>query len=333
MYQWEHPEWLWALCGLPLLWLVAWLHRRWRRRIQHNLAEGHLLGRLAPQLRNRLFLKNALMSLAYTLVVLALANPRMGTRVETIRREGADLVFAVDVSNSMLAQDVPAGRMEQARQVVGRILDQLVADRVGMVVYAGKAYVQLPLTTDYAAARMFLRGLNTGVVSAQGTALAAAIEESATLFDPAEARSRIIFLVTDGEDHEAGYQQALARAREMDIAVVTIAIGTPQGAPVPEMNGNQIVDYKRTPDGAVVISKTNTDLLKQLAADGNGSFVDGNRTANAVEQVNALLEDLQRTESESRVFTDYESGFQWLLLPAIVLLLIDIWITERSFKP
>jgi Ca-activated chloride channel family protein len=333
MYQWEQPEWLMALWGLPVLWVVMWAFARWRKRARMALANAPLLQRLAPRISNHQAWKNALFTAAYTLVVLALANPRMGTRVETVKREGADLVFAMDVSNSMLAQDLPAGRLEQAKQVVSRILDQLVADRVAMVVYAGKAYVQLPLTTDYAAARMFLRGLNTGVVSAQGTALAAAIEESATLFDPTEARSRIIFLITDGEDHEAGYEQALARAREMDIAVIPIAIGTAQGAPIPEMNGNQIVDYKRQPDGTVVVSKTNASLLQQLAADGGGTFVDGNRTQSAVEQVNALLEDLQRSESESRVFTDYESGFQWLLLPAILLLFVDIWITERTFKP
>ena len=324
MYQFEQPEWLWALAGLPMLWLVMLWYRAWQGKARRRLADEGLLDRLLPTTSKGLSgWRNLLFSLAYAFLVLAMANPQVGSRMETVKRQGADLVIAVDVSNSMMAEDLPAGRLEQARQVVSKLLDELVADRVGMVVYAGRAYVQLPLTTDYGAARMFLRSLSPGMVSAQGTALASAMEESMTLFDPSEARSRVVFLITDGEDHEAGLDQVLNQAKELGIIFVPIGVGTEEGAPIPEKQNGKILDYKRDESGAVVVSKRNSTVLKELADKSGGVYISGNRSKEAIDEVMDLLENLERTESESRVFSAYESHYDWMLIPALILLMLE----------
>ena len=261
---------------------------------------------------------------------MALANPKMGTKLKTVKREGVDIVFAIDVSKSMDAEDIAPSRIEKSKQLVSQILNNLGSDRVGIIAYAGGAYPQLPITTDYSAARMFLQALNTDMISSQGTAIGDAIELATTYYDDKQQTNRVLFIISDGEDHEGNVEEITEQAAEMGIRIFTIGVGTEKGGPIPIKRNGVVQNYKKDNQGETVITKLNSQTLKEIADAAEGSYIQGNVTSEVVDEVTEELQNIEKTEFEAKQFADFKSHFQLFLGIALALLFLDIFVLERS---
>ncbi|WP_172915759.1 VWA domain-containing protein [Capnocytophaga canimorsus] len=320
---------LFCLTILPLA-LFFVIFRIIKNKKQRQFTNERLFKRLAPNRSTfKPCLKFGLLSLMLFLLGIALSNPKIGTKMETVKREGVDVVFAIDVSKSMLAQDVSPNRLEKAKRLVSETLNQLKGDRIGIVAYAASAYPQLPLTTDYSAARMFLQSLNTDMLSSQGTAIQEAIQMASSYFSDANPTARILILISDGEDHEMGASEIAYEAANQGIRIYSIGVGTEKGSTIPIDNGGNI-SYKRDKNGEVVITKLNSGLLSEIARNANGSYIDGDNTSKAVEEIVSLLDGIEKSEFETQQYVDYADQFQWFLFAVIVILLIDLLIFERK---
>ncbi|MDG1571623.1 VWA domain-containing protein [Robiginitalea sp. M366] len=332
MIQLDATSYFYLLLVIPALLLVYAVHHLWKKRAQRRFADARLLRKLAPdrslfkpQLKAFLFLS------ALALLVMGLVNPKMGTKMETVKREGVDIVFAVDVSKSMLAEDIAPNRLEKGKRLVSEIINQLASDRVGIIAYAAQAYPQLPITTDYGAAKMFLQSMNTDMLSSQGTAIGQAIKLATTYFDNEEQTNRVLFLVTDGEDHtETSIPDALEAAREAGIRVYTIGVGTAKGGPIPIKRNGVLESLKKDQEGEVVITRLNEDILWEIASEGNGEYIDGSNTAEAVSAISQMLQQMDKMEFEAKQFAEFKDQFQWFLGGAVLLLLLDIFVLERK---
>ena len=266
-------------------------------------------------------------------LVLGLVNPKIGTKMETVKRQGVDIVFAVDVSKSMLAEDIAPNRLEKAKRLVSEIINQLASDRIGIIAYAGQAYPQLPITTDYGAAKMFLQSMNTNMLSSQGTAIDAAIELAASYYDDEEQTNRVLFIVSDGEDHSEGRAfDAVELAVEEGIRVYTIGVGKTKGVPIPIKRNGVVESLKKDQNGEVVITKLNEEILAEIASEGNGSFIDGSNTEEAVEVIKEELEKMDKKEFEAKQFAEFKDQFQWFLGAALFLLFLDVFLLDRKTK-
>lgn len=268
--------------------------------------------------------------LAISCLAIALVNPKIGTKMETVKREGVDIVFAIDVSKSMIAEDIAPNRLEKAKRLISEIINHLASDRIGIIAYAGQAHPQLPITTDYSAAKMFLQSMNTDMMSSQGTAINEAIELATTYFDDQDQTNRVLFLVSDGEDHSNATSDAVEEASAAGIKIFSIGIGTAKGGPMPIRVNGVIDSYKKDKNGEVVITKLNEPVLRAIAREGGGEYIDGTNTSAVVEHVTALLSQMDKTEFESKQFADFKDQFQWFIAGAILLLFLDIFLLERK---
>jgi Ca-activated chloride channel family protein len=328
--KFAEPDYFYALLLIPLFIIFFVVMRSWRHRAMRRFGESPLVKRLTPDIsRSRPVLKFILLILAFAFITIGLANLLVGSKLETVERKGIDIVIAIDVSNSMLAEDIRPSRLLSARQAISRLLDKLNNDRIGIVVFAGNAYTQLPITTDYAAARLFLSTINTDIVPTQGTAIAAAINLATEAFGENEHEKAII-VITDGEDHEGDAIVAAKQATEKGIRVYTIGMGLPEGAPIPvyDRYGNQN-GFKKDLNNNTVITRLNEDMLRQIAAAGKGEYVRANNTQAGLDVIFDEINKLEKTKFESRVFSDYEDRFQYFLAVALLLLLIEFAIFDR----
>ncbi len=330
MFQFAMPEYIYGLLMIPLFIIIFVLMLSWRKRALNRFGEIKLLNRLIPdKSKSRVTVKFFILMLAYTFLIFALANPQIGSKLEKVERKGIDLVIAIDVSNSMLAQDIKPSRLLRARQSISKLTDKLKNDRIGIVVFAGNAYTQLPITTDYAAAKLFLSTINTDIVPTQGTAIADAIELSTEAFDD-NNHEKAIIIITDGEDHEGDAVQAATAAAEKGIRIYTIGMGLPEGCPIPVFNKSAVqTGFKKDLKNNTVITKLNETMLKQIASAGNGKYVRANNAQTGLSIIFDEINSLEKTQFESRVFSDYEDRFQFLLAPALLLLLFEFLIFER----
>lgn len=317
---------------IPVLLLFFLAARIWKKRRQRQFAETGLLKRLAPdQSSFKPMLKFLFVILGITSLVFALVNPKMGTKLETVKREGVDIVFAVDVSKSMLAEDIAPNRLEKAKRLVSEIINQLASDRVGIIAYAGQAYPQLPITTDYGAAKMFLQGLNTNMLSSQGTAINEAIELASTYYDDDEQTNRILFIISDGEDHSGSATlEAVDLALEEGIKIFTLGVGTQKGGPIPMKSQGVVESFKKDSQGEVVITRMLDGLLKEIAEEGNGIYIDGSDTEEVVALVKETLNQMDKKEFEAKQFADYKDQFQWFLAAALFFLFVDVFFLDRK---
>jgi len=332
MIQLDEKAYFYLLLVIPALIVLYALHGIWKRRAQRRFAEPGLLRRLAP---DRSFfkpqLKFLLLLAGLSLLVVGLVNPKMGTKLETVKREGVDIVFAVDVSKSMLAEDIAPNRLEKAKRLVSEIINELASDRVGIIAYAAQAYPQLPITTDYGAAKMFLQSMNTDMLSSQGTAIGQAIDLAATYFDDEEQTNRVLFIVSDGEDHsEGGMQEAVEKALDQGIRIYTIGVGSTKGAPIPIKRNGVLESLKKDAQGEVVITRLNEDVLSEIASEGNGEYIDGSNTADAVAFISETLQQMDKMEFEAKQFAEFKDQFQWFLGGALLLFFLDIFVLERK---
>jgi Ca-activated chloride channel family protein len=331
VFQLEEKIWFWALAIIPIIMLLFMVLHYWRYKTQKKFAEAAMLKRLSPN--SSVFksvLKALILSLAFICLIIALVNPKIGTKLETVKREGVDIVFAVDVSKSMLAEDIAPNRLEKAKQLVTQIINNLASDRVGIIAYAGKAFPQLPITTDYAAAKMFLQNMNTDMLSSQGTAINEAIKLARTFFDNEEQTNRVLIIISDGEDHSEMAEEVAKQASEDGIRIFTIGVGDAKGGPIPEKRNGVVVNYKKDNQGETVITKLNEETLKNIAAAANGVYINGKNTNEVVENIREILNAMDKTEFEAKEFADFKDQFQWFLGFGIFFLLIDILLLERK---
>jgi len=333
MYQLEEPIYFYGLTILVValglfLWRVVW-----QKSVQKKFFSKRALDRLGPnQSLIKSWIKFVVWALCIAALIIALVNPKLGTKIETVTRQGVDVVFAVDVSKSMLAEDVAPNRLEKSKQLVTQIINNLVGDRVGVIGYAGSAFPQVPITTDFASAKLFLNNMNTDMVSSQGTAINEAINLSKTYYNDQEQTNRVLFIVSDGEDHQEQDQDAVAAAVASGIQIYTIGVGSSAGAPIPIKRNGILQYYKRDQDNNQVITKLNAQNLQNIAEWGQGIYIDGTQTKEVVAQVQDILNAMDKTEFESKQFTDFKDQFQWFLVLALVLLLADSFMLERKTK-
>ncbi|MBJ6367388.1 vWA domain-containing protein [Snuella sedimenti] len=331
MYQLEEKIWFWALVIIPVIMLFFLVLQIWKHKTQARFADKQLLKRLSP---NRSLFKSILkiivLSLAFACLAIALVNPKVGTKLETVKREGVDIVFAVDVSKSMLAEDIAPNRLEKAKQLVTQIINNLASDRIGVIAYAGKAFPQLPITTDYAAAKMFLQNMNTDMLSSQGTAINEAIKLAKTYFDDEEQTNRVLIIISDGEDHSEEAALVAEEANEEGIRIFTIGVGDVKGGPIPEKRNGIVLNYKKDSKGETVITRLNEETLQNIASKANGIYINGKNTNSVVENIRDILNAMDKTEFEAKQFADFKDQFQWFLGFGVFFLLLDIFLLERK---
>ncbi len=331
MYQLEEKIWFWLLGIIPVIWLLFFVLQFWKYKVQNKFADKKLLKRLSPNASLfKSVLKIIVLSLAFACLAIALVNPKIGTKLETVKREGVDIVFAIDVSKSMLAEDIAPNRLEKSKQLVTQIINNLASDRVGIIAYAGKAFPQLPITTDYASAKMFLQNMNTDMLSSQGTAINEAIELSKTYFDDEQQTNRVLIIISDGEDHSEQAAAVAEEASEEGIRIFTIGVGDVKGGPIPEKRNGIVLNYKKDKQGETVITRLNEETLKNIANAANGVYINGKNTNNVVENIREILNGMDKTEFEAKQFADFKDQFQWFLGFGVFFLLLDVFLLERK---
>ena len=331
MFQLEEKIWFWTLVIIPVIIVLFLLLQFWKYKIQNTFANKRLLKRLSPNRSIfKAVLKVLILCLAFFCLSIALVNPKIGTKLETVKREGVDIVFAVDVSKSMLAEDIAPNRLEKSKQLVTQIINNLASDRVGIIAYAASAFPQLPITTDYASAKMFLQGMNTNMLSSQGTAIDEAIKLAKTYFDDEEQTNRVLIIISDGEDHSEEAAIIAEEAHEEGIRIFTIGVGDIKGGPIPEKRNGVVLNYKKDRQGETVITRLNEETLKNIASKANGAYINGKNTNNVVENIREILNAMDKTEFEAKQFAEFKNQFQWFLGFAVFFLFIDIFLLERK---
>lgn len=338
MVHFEHIEFLWLLlvvaaCGL------LWGYAEWRnRRKLEAWADKQMFGRLIPdRSRWRPAAKMALTLTGFALLVVALANPQMGTKIEKGKRAGSDVAICLDVSNSMMAEDIQPNRLERSKRVVNNIMTSLAGDRISLVVFAGASYIQMPLTNDYSAAKLFLDQVSCDMIASQGTAIGDAIDKAMQTFgygDPdrewEKNKGRAIIVISDGENHEDDAVGAARNASREGVRVCTIGMGLPDGAPIPEYDPRgRKNSYKRERGGSIIMTKLNEEMMRQIASAGDGVYVRASNAGSGLSDITKMIEGLEKEDYGEAVFSAYESRYQYPLAAAIICLIAEVLIFER----
>ena len=334
MLRYENIEYLNLLYGLIPLFLLMVYYRKWKGQAFKSFGEGLVKKGLIPfYSKSRENLKFLLIFLCITSMIIGISNPQIGTKMEEVKREGVDLMIALDLSNSMLAEDIKPNRLERARQAISRLIDKLEGDRIGLIVFAGDAYVQLPITTDYSAAKLFLSTVNTNIVPSQGTAIGKAIDLSIRSVDMENGQNKAIIIITDGENHEDDALEQAKLANEKDVFVHTLGMGLSKGGPIPIYNkyGNN-AGYRKDKEGNTIISKLNEQMLQEIASAGNGTYVRANNTQAGLSTLFSEINKMEKKEIGTMVFTDYKDRFQLFLSIALLLLFFDLILLSRKNK-
>lgn len=324
MFRFLDSQYLWLLLAVPVLVALA-LRAAWLRRKAMKTFAGQLGQRLAPMASNfRMKLKLVLSLTAITLLIFALARPQAGVRTTREKRQGVQAIICMDISNSMLATDVAPSRLDKSKLIVENVVDQLVDDKVGLVVFAGDAFVQLPVTSDYVSAKMFLDNIQPSLIQDQGTDIGKAITLALNSFDKNSSQGKAIILITDGEDHEGGAEEAARQAAKAGVKVYVLGVGGTTGAPIPIGGGNYLADQ----NGQTVMTKLNEQMCRQLAQAGSGMYLHVDNTSDAGDKLSSEISKLQKGEIDGYSYSDFAEQYQWFALAALLLLLADCCITE-----
>ncbi|MGB4414989.1 MAG: VWA domain-containing protein [Paludibacter sp.] len=330
MFRFAHPEYLSLLLLIPvLIGVFVYTTIQKRRRIK-QFGNPDLLAELMPNVSVvRPQVKFYIQLIAIILVIIVLAQPQFGTKMEKEKRQGIEVMIALDVSNSMMAQDIQPNRLEKAKQVLSKLVDDMTNDKVGLVVFAGDAYTQLPITVDYVSAKMFLSSISPKLVPRQGTAIGSAIDLCIKSFGEKSEAGRTIILITDGENHEDDAVGAAKLALNNGIVLNVIGMGKPDGAPIP-VEGT--MSFWKDKDGNVVVSKLNEEMCKNIAIAGGGSYVRADNTNAAYKIISKNLEKIAKSDIKTQVFSDYNEQFQSFALFALLLLVVDTFVFDRKNK-
>lgn len=334
MYELDESKYLYLLFILPVLAVLFLYIEFWKRKKQKEFGDLELVKKLSPEKSNfKPALKFGLLLFGLSMLILGLVNPKIGTKVEKVKREGIDIVFAIDVSKSMLAEDIAPNRLEKSKQVVSQIINNLGSDRIGIIAYAGSAFPVLPITTDYNVAKMFLQSMNPGMVSSQGSNLDEAIKLSGKYFEGSPNTSKLMILISDGEDHSEGAENAAEEARKMGMKIITIGVGTTAGGPIPNKRNGVIESFHRDKStGEVVVTKLRPEALEAIAKAAKGGYINGNNTKEVVNFIKKSLNNIQKTEFEATEMANFQSQFQWFLGIGFFVLLLDVFLLERKTK-
>lgn len=332
MIRFAHPEYLQLLFAIPVFLIGYWYAARLRKERLRRFGDIAILRRLSESASGKKrFAKFLLFLTAFTTLVVGLANPQIGTRLQEVKQEGVDIFVALDVSLSMKAEDIKPNRLEKAKLEIRNLIDRLGGDRIGLVVFAGEAYTQFPLTTDYSGAKLFLDVVDVDAVPIPGTSIGAAIQRAVESFDFEEPTTKVIVIITDGENTEGDAFPSAEEAAKKGILLYTVGLGSPGGTPIPIYNpSGQQVDFKRDRQGNIVMTKLDEASLERIAAIGKGSYYRGTNTQDELNEIYKAINALQKHEFGTKQFTDYESRFQFFLAAGILLLLAELLLSERK---
>ena len=330
LFRFANPDFLYLLLLLPVM-IVLWIINEIRkRRAIKRLGDTDLVKRLLPELsRIRPSLKFILQLIAVAAAIIIVARPQFGSRLEEVKKQGVEVIIALDVSNSMLAEDIQPNRLTRAKQALTRLIDNLDNDKIGLIVFAGDAYTQIPITTDYISAKMFLSAINPDMVPKQGTAIGSAIDLGMRSFSPGEGKSKAMIIITDGENHEDDPVATASEAAKAGIVIHTIGIGSASGVPVPLTIGGK-KDYLKDKDGNTVITKLDEDILKKIAVSTGGNYVRASNTNIGLDEIFSEIKRMKKQEMESTMYTEYNDQFQIFAVIALFLLILDFIIMERK---
>lgn len=328
MFRFGEPIYLYFLLIIPFL-VVFYIYTNYRRRKKlRQYGDPELMAHLMPNVsKYRPDVKFWLVTAALVMVIFMLARPQFGSKMETVKRQGVETVVALDISNSMLAQDVTPSRLEKSKKLVSRLVETFNNDKVAMIVFAGEAFTQLPITSDYISAKMFLETISPSLITTQGTDIRGAIDLAMKSFTPNEGVGRAIVLITDGENHEGGAVEAAQQAAEKGVRVFVLGVGAPDGSPIPVEGTN---DFRRDKDGNVVVTKLNEQMCQEIAKAGNGMYVRVDNTNNAERALNAEINKLAKADVETQVYTEFDEQFDVLAWLALILLAADVMLLNRK---
>jgi Ca-activated chloride channel family protein len=333
MYRLENIEYLYGMGLIPLLIVLYVLTRTWRRNALKEFGELEILSYMMPHVSSsKPNLRFILFLFAILFIILGLVNPQIGSKLEEIKREGSDLIICLDVSNSMKAEDFKPNRLEKAKQAIEKLIDKLNNDRLGIIVFAGDAYVQLPITTDYAAAKLFLENVDCDAVPVQGTVISSAIELAEKSFGTEEGKNKAIVIISDGESHDDDAIAAARATSEKGIVVHTIGIGSPEGVPIPVYKNNIQMGFRKDRDGNTVVTKLNESALEEIASAGNGVYIRATQGEIGLLALQDRINKMEKKTFDSKVYTDYEDRFQIFIAVALLLLIANYALTERKSK-
>lgn len=328
MFRFGEPIYLYFLLIIPFL-VVFYIYTNYRRRKKlRQYGDPELMAHLMPNVsKYRPDVKFWLVTAALVMVIFMLARPQFGSKMETVKRQGVETVVALDISNSMLAQDVTPSRLEKSKKLVSRLVETFNNDKVAMIVFAGEAFTQLPITSDYISAKMFLETISPSLITTQGTDIRGAIDLAMKSFTPNEGVGRAIVLITDGENHEGGAVEAAQQAAEKGVRVFVLGVGSPDGSPIPVEGTN---DFRRDKDGNVVVTKLNEQMCQEIAKAGNGMYVRVDNTNNAERALNAEINKLAKADVQTQVYTEFDEQFDVLAWLALILLAADVMLLNRK---
>ena len=331
MYQLDEISFIYLGLIIPILFLVFLIFRRWQKKSIRKYFDINTIKFLSPEISNsKPLLKFIIISFALLMLVISLVNPKIGTELKTVKREGVDIVFAIDVSKSMLAEDIAPNRIIKSKRIVSELFNNLGSDRVGIIAYASTAIPVLPITTDFSSARMFLESLNTDMLSSQGTSIAEAINLSKNYFNDENQTNRVLCVISDGEDHEIQNNNLSDIAKEAGITIISIGVGSPNGAPIPIKENDIVKSYKKDDKGEVVITKLNENILKDMATQTGGIYFKGDNTNSVVSSIVDELKEMDKQEFESKQFVSFKDQFQWFLFVGLFLTILDVVVFERK---
>jgi len=329
MLQFAQPQFLLLILVIPVLFVLYALMRRSRKKRILRFGNAEIVNNLIPRAsRSRGWIKLSIYSLALFFFVLGLARPQLGAKIKEVETQGVEILIALDVSNSMLAEDYTPNRLERAKLAISRLVDKMKEDRIGLIVFAGQAFVQLPITADYVSAKIFLNNINTGSVPVQGTALGDAINTAVKSFSQESKNSRAIILITDGENHEDNPVEAASTASGQGIQVYTLGIGSTEGKPIPLPDGDMLKDK----DGNMVVSKLDEKTLADVAKAGDGVYVKAGNSDFGLDALVERIHNMDKQSYKSVVFEDFDEQYMYFFAIALVLFLLEFIIVDRKGK-
>ncbi len=333
MFRFEHKEYFLILLLLPVLAGLYILYLYWRKRNIRKFGNPELISTLMPDFSQfRKNLKFILLLLASLSIILAIAGPQFGSKLTEMKREGVEIIVTLDISNSMLAEDIKPNRLERAKQELSLLLDRLNNDRIGLIIFAGEAYTQIPITNDYLSAKMFLSGINTQMITKQGTDIGAAIQLALRSFDSRSQAGKAIVIISDGENHEGGVSEAINKANKMGIKIFTVGMGTNQGGRIPVSSSPFNRDFHRDREGNFVVTRMNEAMLMEIASNGGGEYYRANMPNMGMNTMIARLNSMNKAVGEYKVFSEFEEQFPVLIWLALGLLLLEYLLLERKNK-
>jgi len=333
MYRLDNIEYLYGLAIIPALILVHVLNRLWRRKALKKLGDIEMISLMMPSVSyGKPTLRFILFLIAIIFLIFGLVNPQIGSKLEEMKREGSDIVICLDVSNSMKAEDFKPNRLSKAKQSIEKLIDKLSNDRIGIIVFAGEAYVQLPITTDYAAAKLFLENVDCDAVPMQGTVISSAIELAEKSFGTEEGKNKAIIIISDGESHDDHAIAAAREASEKNIVVHTIGIGSPDGVPIPVYKNKMQTGFRKDKDGNTVVTKLNEGALEEIASAGNGVYIRATQGEIGLLALQNRINKMEKKTFDAKVYTDYEDRFQIFIAVSLFFLITESILTERKSK-